>query len=254
MSLIWESDLRRGITMQLRGGIESLGEDVMVMTLRRHNPPHLGPAIVWYLWLMISTNRFVIFLWDEYGWRGVWEEGCDLFCFHFVLGSNRRSVSDALCLAVQTRWEADFSEMAEPILTVQCLAVIPCGVFVNVICVNHSNDWRATEASSSSDPETFSSFHWLCSTLHNCWLLGCWQNTKIINNPDHQLITTCFQKRFRHCVIICKHLSVFADNQGQKLTLWLTGKCDLFLKKSDGQAYFYQPMCMPSEVHWDLEL
>lgn len=37
----------------------------------------------------------------EYGKRG-----CDLFCFHFVLGSNRRSVSDALCLAVQTRWEA----------------------------------------------------------------------------------------------------------------------------------------------------
>lgn len=74
----------------------------MVMTLRRHNPPHLGPAIVWYLWLMISTNRFVIFLWDEYEWRAAWEEGCDLFCFHFVLGSNRRSVSDrdasALCL------------------------------------------------------------------------------------------------------------------------------------------------------------
>ena len=59
---------------------------------------------------MISTNRFVIFLWDEYEWRGAWEEGRDLFCFHFVLGSNRRSVSDgdvsALCLAVQTRWEA----------------------------------------------------------------------------------------------------------------------------------------------------
>lgn len=33
-------------------------------------------------------------------------EGCDLFCFHSVSGSNRRSVSDALCLAVQTRWEA----------------------------------------------------------------------------------------------------------------------------------------------------
>lgn len=148
---------------------------------------------------------------------------------------------------------SDFSEMAGPILTVQCFAVIPFRVFVNVICINHSSDWRATEAPSSSNPETFSSFHWLCSTLHNCWLLGCLQNTKIINNPDHQLITTCFQKRFRHCVIICKHLSVFADNQGQKLTLWRTRKCDPFLKKSDSQAYFYQPMCMPSEVHGDLE-
>lgn len=82
----------------------------MVMTLRRHNPPHLGPTIVWYLWLMISTNRFVIFLRDEYEWRGAWEEGPDLFGFHFVLGSNQRSVSDgdvsALCLAVQTQWEA----------------------------------------------------------------------------------------------------------------------------------------------------
>lgn len=66
----------------------------MVMTLRRHNPPHLDPAIVWYLWLMISTNRFVIFLWDEYEWMRAWEEGCDLFCFHFVLSSNQRSVSD----------------------------------------------------------------------------------------------------------------------------------------------------------------
>lgn len=51
---------------------------------------------------MISTNRFVIFLWDEYEWKGAWEEGCDLFSFHFVLGSNQRSVSDgdvsALCL------------------------------------------------------------------------------------------------------------------------------------------------------------
>lgn len=59
---------------------------------------------------MISTNRFVIFLRDEYEWRGAWEEGPDLFGFHFVLGSNQRSVSDgdvsALCLAVQTQWEA----------------------------------------------------------------------------------------------------------------------------------------------------
>lgn len=58
---------------------------------------------------MISTNRFVIFLRDEYEWRGAWEEGPDLFGFHFVLGSNQRSVSDgdvsALCLAVQTQWE-----------------------------------------------------------------------------------------------------------------------------------------------------
>lgn len=55
----------------------------MVMTLRRHNPPHLGPAIVWYLWLMISTNRFVIFLWvnmngREHGKRVV-------ICYVFIL-------------------------------------------------------------------------------------------------------------------------------------------------------------------------
>lgn len=58
---------------------------------------------------MISTNRFVVFLRDEYEWRGAWEEGRHLFGFHFVLGSDRRSVSDgdasALCLAVPTRWE-----------------------------------------------------------------------------------------------------------------------------------------------------
>lgn len=86
----------------------------MVMTLRRHNPLHLGPAIVWYLWLMISPNRFVVFLWDEYEWRGAWEEGSDLFCFHFVLGSDQRSVSDgavsALCFAVQTRGGRVFSD------------------------------------------------------------------------------------------------------------------------------------------------
>lgn len=38
---------------------------------------------------------------------GAWEEGPDLFCFHFILGSNRRSVSDgdvsALHLFVQTQ-------------------------------------------------------------------------------------------------------------------------------------------------------
>lgn len=75
----------------------------MVMTLRRHNPLHLGPAIVWYLWLMISTNRFVIVWLAEYERR---EHGKsrDLFSFHFVLGSDQRSVSDVsdLHLSLQT--------------------------------------------------------------------------------------------------------------------------------------------------------
>lgn len=96
----------------------------MVMTLRRHNPPHLGPAIVWYLWLMISTNRFVIFLRDEYEWKGAWEEGCDLFCFHFVLSSNQISVSDrdmsALCLSIQTQRGRGFSAWMDFKLRLSC--------------------------------------------------------------------------------------------------------------------------------------
>lgn len=139
----------------------------MVMTLRRHNPPHLGLAIVWYLWLMISTNRFVIFLRDEYEWRGAWEEGPDLFCFHFVWGSNLRSVSDVGSLScsadmvggwsvvpslcrLRSKWDSHSSEIS-------CNPF--CSSFTtHVICV-HQSYWGLL------------GFIWSCSAHSTTFLL-----------------------------------------------------------------------------------
>ena len=35
--------------------------------------------------------------------RGAWEKGCDLFCFHFVLRSDDRSISELCLLFVSLR-------------------------------------------------------------------------------------------------------------------------------------------------------
>ena len=135
MSLIWESDPWWGITMQLRGGIGSLRRGCDGNDLRRHNPPHLGPAIVWYLWLMISTNRFVIFLWDEYEWR---EHGKRLvICLVFILFlvHSRDQFQTETCLpfvSLYRRREGGSSETPSPSLPDWSAAPSPPSVWSQI--------------------------------------------------------------------------------------------------------------------------
>lgn len=86
----------------------------MVMTLRRHNPAHLGLKIVWYLWLMIGTNRSVMFLVGEYESKGSMGKGLWFVLFSFCFGGQTtdwfQACACSLSLCVVTQAARIFSD------------------------------------------------------------------------------------------------------------------------------------------------